>query len=86
MATQRRMRMGNKGLTAKINLWPVTENFDAKKARLWIRGLLTRADGERKFFRDSAELLTTLGEWNVEKLAEMKGLGSKAPSTDTTRK
>ena len=72
-----RMREDNKGLTVKINLWSMEKNlgdFDPKRARLWIRGLVTRADKkERKFFRDAGELISILGKWNAAKLKELKG-------------
>ena len=65
MAKDVRMRPGNKGLTVKINLWPVEKDYDAQTARLWIAGMATNAaTKEEDFFNDPGELLTILGEWN----------------------
>ena len=70
------MRQGNKGLTAKINLWSlekVIDGFDAEAARLWIKGQVTHADtGEVVKFSDPGELITALARWNVEKYKELK--------------
>lgn len=70
------MRVGNKGLTVKVNLWALDaykDDFDSESARLWIKGQVTHADtGEAKKFNDAGELLTILGKWNAEKLRSLK--------------
>jgi hypothetical protein len=71
-------RNDNKGLTIKINLFS-TENFEdfsARSARLWIRGMVTHFDGDKQdrkeMFNDAGELITIIGKWNVEKYKENK--------------
>jgi hypothetical protein len=70
------MRAGNKGLTAKVNLWSletVLDEHDAESARLWIKGQLTHADtGEVVKFNDAGELITILGKWNAQKFREIR--------------
>jgi hypothetical protein len=72
------MRSDNKGLTVKINLWPVHDrppHFNSKMARLWIRGTITNADtGKNKFFNEAGELLSILGKWNAAKLRKFKSI------------
>ena len=73
MAKKITMRPSNKGLTVKINLWPVEKDYDSQTARLWIAGMATSASTrEEKFFNDPGELLTILGKWNRDKLKELK--------------
>ena len=73
MAKKITMRPGNKGLTVKINLWPVRKDYDTKTARLWIAGMATNAStGDEKFFNDAGELITILGKWNRGKLTQLK--------------
>jgi len=69
------MKTDNKGLTVKVNLWSLDKKarFNAKAARLWVIGEVTRADtGQREKFNDPGELITILGKWNVAKLKELK--------------
>lgn len=70
------MRVGNKGLTVKVNLWALEKylnDFDSESARLWIKGQVTHADsGEAKKFNDAGELISILGKWNAQKLQELK--------------
>lgn len=70
------MKKGNKGLTAKINLWALDkykDEFDSLSARLWIRGVITHADtGEELKFNDPGQLLSILGKWNTEKFRGWK--------------
>ena len=70
------MRVGNKGLTVKVNLWALEkylDNFDSESARLWIKGQVTHADtGEAEKFNDAGELISILGKWNIRKLQELK--------------
>lgn len=69
------MRSGNRGLTVKVNLWPLDgyEGFDSESARLWMKGSVTNADTkEEKKFNDAGELITILGKWNSAKLRELR--------------
>jgi hypothetical protein len=70
------MHTGNKGLTVKINLWALEkylDDFDALKARLWIRGSVTNAEtGAEKKFNDPGELITILGKWNTAKFKQLR--------------
>lgn len=72
------MRSGNKGLTAKVNLWSMEKRLnetDSETARLSIKGQLTNAETrEIKKFNDAGELITILGKWNVQKLKALKKL------------
>jgi hypothetical protein len=76
MKTDVKMHAGNKGLTAKINLWALekySDDFDSMSARLWMKGQITHADtGEVRKFNDAGELLTILGKWNAKKFREVK--------------
>ena len=71
-----KMRVGNKGLTVKVNFWAMDEYKDqltSNDARLWMRGVITHADtAEEKHFHDAGELLTILSKWNVAKFKELK--------------
>jgi hypothetical protein len=70
------MRADNKGLTVKINFWPIHKDpakFDSKMARLWIRGQATNADTRKvRKFNDAGELISILGKWNAEKFQKWK--------------
>jgi hypothetical protein len=65
----------NKGLTVKVNLFALekyVEHFSSKKARLWMRGVVTNAEtGDRKHFNDAGELITILGKWNSQKFKNL---------------
>ena len=66
----------NKGLTVRINLWslePYVSEFNAEKARLWVKGqAVNEHTGEKKLFNDPGQLITTLGKWNSEQLAKLR--------------
>ncbi len=70
------MRSTNKGLTAKINFWALekyVDDFNAEKARLWIKGEIVNAETkEKKKFNDAGELITILGKWNVAKFKQLR--------------
>jgi hypothetical protein len=71
------MKTDNKGLTAKINLWPLENagpDFNAEAARLWMKGEITNAAPPHESFKfnDAGELITILGKWNRQKLKEFK--------------
>jgi len=70
------MRGDNKGLTVKINLWALEkylDDFDSRKARLWIKGQITNAETRKvKKFNDAGELISTLGKWNSEKFRQLR--------------
>jgi len=70
------MKAGNKGLTVKVNFWPVHKHpkeFNSKMARLWIRGQVTNADTKKvKKFNDAGELISILGRWNAKKFQDWK--------------
>ena len=76
MAKDLSMRSTNKGLTARINFWALekyVDDFNAEKARLWIKGEITNAETKnKKKFNDAGELITILGKWNVEKLKKLR--------------
>jgi len=76
MAKDLTMRSNNKGLTARINFWSLekyVDDFNAEKARLWIKGEIVNAETkEKKKFNDAGELITILGKWNVEKLKQLR--------------
>ena len=62
------MKPENKGLTVKLNFWPVDSQPNPLQARRAIAGEITDADtGESKLFNDAGKLLTILGDWNVRK-------------------
>jgi hypothetical protein len=63
-----KMKAGNKGLTVKLNLFPIKEGVSSKYAKLVLTGDVTNADtGKRKKWNHRGELLLILGEWNAEK-------------------
>jgi hypothetical protein len=66
----------NKGLTVRINLWSLEKNvavFDSERARLTVKGQVkNELTGIVKKFNDAGELITTLGQWNVEQLRNLK--------------
>ena len=72
------MKLGtkNKGLTVKLNLWSLDkflDDFDSRKARLWVIGEVTNAETkEKKIFNDAGELISILGKWNVAKLKQLR--------------
>ena len=70
------MRGSNKGVTARINLWALEkylDTFDAKKARLWIKGEVTNAETKkREKFNDAGELISILGKWNAAKFKQLR--------------
>ena len=70
------MRGDNKGLTVKINLWALEkylDDFDSRKARLWIKGQITNAENRKvKKFNDAGELISILGKWNSEKFRQLR--------------
>lgn len=70
------VRGTNKGLTATINLWSLEkylDKFSARRARVYIRGQVTNAETKkRKIFNDPGELLSILGEWNVDKFKQLQ--------------
>jgi hypothetical protein len=72
------MRPDNKGLTVKINLFPLDQrakDFDSKYARLWIRGKVTNAQTKKgKMFNDAGELISILGKWNAVRFKQLRGL------------
>lgn len=76
MAKNLYMRETSKGLTVKINLWSLEKypDFNAEKARLWIKGQVTNGDESResKIFNDAGELISILGKWNVAKLKQLR--------------
>ncbi len=69
------MRVSNKGLTVKINLWALEQylsDFNSAKARLWMSGQMMNAEtGEKKMFHDAGELISTLGRWNAVKFRQL---------------
>jgi hypothetical protein len=71
----------NKGLTVKINLWPVSRDLaevSAERARLWIKGQVTNIESKQvKKFNDAGELITVLGKWNVKKVQSLKEISRK---------
>lgn len=69
------MRSDNKGLTVKVNLFSMEkflERFDSKKARLWMKGVVTNATGERANFNDAGELISILGKWNSKRFRDLQ--------------
>lgn len=70
------IKTGNTGLTVKVYLWPLTKlahEFDAEKARLWIKGQVTDSStGQVRKFNDAGELVTILGKWNAKRFKAMK--------------
>jgi hypothetical protein len=80
MATKKKktgpgMRLGNSGLTVKINLWSMGKllrRFDSRRAKLFIRGQVTRDDEKHVIFNGPGELLSILGSWNAQKFRELK--------------
>jgi hypothetical protein len=76
------MRRGNKGLTVKVNLFPTHLSGNTYDARRYIKGQVVNADTNKKrMFNDAGELLTILGEWNVEKFKELRK--AKAEAADS---
>jgi hypothetical protein len=72
----KKLPSSNKGLTVRVNLWSLEsymDEFDALRARMWVRGQVTNEQtGETKMFNDGGELLSTLGKWNATQLAVLK--------------
>ena len=71
------MRPDNKGLTVKVNLFSLeryVDDFNPKRARLWIKGQVTDAETKKaKMFNDAGELITTiLGKWNSAKFMQLR--------------
>jgi hypothetical protein len=67
------MRRNNKGLTVKINLFPVEKGCNAKIARLWMVGQVTDADtGKVIKFNDGGGLISILGKLNAKKAKDKK--------------
>ena len=63
-----KMKAGNKGLTVKLNLFPIKEGASSRFAKLVLTGDVTNADtGKRKKWNHPGELLLILGNWNAEK-------------------
>ena len=79
------MKLGtkNKGLTVKLNLWSLEkflDDFDSRKARLWVIGEVTNAETDEKSkFNDAGELITILGKWNASKFRQLRK-EAKAPT------
>lgn len=71
------MKSTNRGLTVRVNLWALEkylDDFNPRKARLWITGQVTNAETkEAKMFTDPGELITILGKWNVTKFKQLRG-------------
>ncbi len=72
-----KMRVGNTGLTVKVNLWSMSKKIDqftSESAKLWIKGQVTHSDtGKVEKFNDPGELITILGKWNIGKYKDLKG-------------
>jgi len=74
----RGVKSDNDGLTVVLNFWsmePYKDDFDADRARVWIKGQATRVHRkgrQERFFNDAGQLLTILGEWNRKQLKELK--------------
>ncbi len=70
------MRADNEGLTVRVNLFALgnyLDHFNAKRARLWMKGQVTNAETkEAKMFNDAGELITILGKWNTAKFKQLK--------------
>ena len=79
---QKKVLSTNKGLTVKLNLWSLEtylDEFDALKARLWLRGDATNEQtGVTVKFNGPGDLLTTLSDWNADQFKKLK----KAKNTD----
>ena len=75
------MRSDNKGLTVKINLFALgkyLDDFNTKRARLWMKGQVTNAETKKaKIFNDAGELITILGKWNTEKFKQLRAKAKK---------
>ncbi len=69
-------RGDNKGLTVRINLWPLDgrpAEFKSKHARLWIRGKMTNVQTkETEMFNDAGKLISILGRWNADRLKQFR--------------
>jgi hypothetical protein len=76
MPQSKNKRQSNRGLTVRLNLWPLDKkpkDFKTKHARLWMRGHVTNlGTKEHKVFNDAGDLISTLGKWNAEKLRELR--------------
>jgi hypothetical protein len=70
------MRADNDGLTVRVNLFALTNFLDdvkTRRARLWIKGLVTNAETKKAIvFNDAGELITILGKWNTAKFKQLR--------------
>ena len=70
------MRADNQGLTVKVNLFSLgsyLDDFNTRRARLWMKGQVTNAETkEAKMFNDAGELITILGKWNTAKFKQLR--------------
>jgi hypothetical protein len=75
------MRSDNKGLTVKINLFALgkyLDDFNTKRARLWMKGMVTNAETKKaRIFNDAGELITILGKWNTAKFKQLRAKARK---------
>jgi hypothetical protein len=75
------MRADNDGLTVKVNLFALTnylDDFNTRRARLWMKGQVTNAETRKsKMFNDAGELITILGKWNTAKFKQLRAKAKK---------
>jgi hypothetical protein len=75
------MRADNDGLTVKVNLFALSkflDDFNTRRARLWIKGQVTNAETkEAEMFNDAGELITILGKWNTAKFKQLRAKAKK---------
>jgi hypothetical protein len=77
-------------VTVKINLWALEKyvpDFNAERARLWIKGQVTNAEnGDVRKFNDAGELITILGKWNTAKFKQLRDSAQHEAASERQRK